>query len=92
MPNGDVVVVERFYTPLTGVACRFRLIERSVAESATEITGTILATLRPPLAVDNLEAITTMIVNDEPLLMVMSDDNLNRRTQRNLLLAFEIAP
>lgn len=90
MPGGDIVVVERFYTPLTGVACRIRLIDAETANDADVISGDVLATLRPPMTVDNLEAVTTLEVDGETLLIIASDDNLNRGTQRNLLLAFQL--
>lgn len=78
------VVVERAYDPVRGV--RIRVLQVEDAEAADPVE---LARLAAPLTVDNLEAAAVHVVDGEPWLLLLSDDNF-RDAQRTLLLAFAL--
>ena len=87
LDNGDVVVLERRFTVIGGVAARLRLL-KNVATGNLE--GKVIAELIPPVSVDNMEGIA---VRRDPsgnyLIYLLSDDNFFP-VQRTLLLIFEL--
>lgn len=91
LPNGDVLVLLRRFTPIDGVSAKFWRIKKSMLDSSDTITGEVIATLKPPLSVDNMEGIAVIDVskNGNPIIAVISDDNFNS-FQRTLLMIFEI--
>jgi len=92
LPDGDLVVVERAFSPALGVRCRvLRLAVGAIAAGAT-VQAVELARLASPLAVDNLEGVAaTRGPRGETLIWLISDDNFNP-LQRTILLKFELAP
>lgn len=91
--KGGVLVLERYYTPRTGVLCRIRRIAEKAIVPAAELDGPLVATFKPPLTVDNFEGIHARATDDgRTLVYLISDDNFNRREQRTLLLMFELEP
>ena len=93
LPNGDVVVVERYFTPREGVRARVRRITATDIHPGGEVSGELLADLRDPLTVDNFEGIEAIKgPKGETLIFLISDDNFKRLgPQRTLLLMFELA-
>ncbi|TQV73295.1 hypothetical protein FKG95_25075 [Denitrobaculum tricleocarpae] len=90
LPNGDILVLERSYTPIIGVAMRLRRIAEADIGPGKTLKGEELAVIRPPLAVDNMEGIDVKRGPDgETLVYLLSDNNFNI-IQRNLLLLFEL--
>jgi len=87
LDTGDVLVLERRFTVIGGVAARLRLL-KDVAKGNLE--GKVIAELIPPVSVDNMEGIA---VRREPsgkyLIYLVSDDNF-LPVQRTLLLIFEL--
>ncbi len=90
LPGGDILVLERSYIPIIGVAMRLRRIaEKDIAPGNT-LKGAEIAVIRPPLAVDNMEGIDVKSGPDgKTLVYLLSDNNFNI-LQRNLLLLFEL--
>ncbi len=94
LPDGDVLVVERRYTLRSGVAARVRRLAASAIEPGAELQGELIAELRPPVNVDNMEGIETIRPDAGPnagrqLVFLISDDNFNP-LQRTLLMMFEL--
>lgn len=89
LPDGRFVALERFYAPIIGARAR---ITRFAIDANGEIGPVeVLATLAPPMPVDNFEAIAAVRTADGATrIYIMSDDNFSRR-QRTLLLAFDLA-
>lgn len=90
-PDHPILVLQRRYTPETGVAARIVLFHPSPENggSRREISGLeTLAELAPPLTVDNMEGLA---FRDDggSFVYIISDDNFSP-TQRTLLLKFEI--
>ena len=94
LPSGDILVLQRRYTPADGVAARLvRLRAASVAAglAGRTLQGDLLAEWAPPYTVDNMEALAVIDRdNGSPRLIMMSDDNFSR-TQRTLLMVFDLA-
>ena len=57
LPDGNLLMVERRYSPLTGVAVRLCIIARNTIAPETTLICDPVADLRPPLTVDNFEAV-----------------------------------
>lgn len=90
LPDGDILVLERSYTPIIGVAMRLRRIAEADIGPGKTLKGEELAVIRPPLAVDNMEGIDVKQgAEGETLIYLLSDNNFNI-IQRNLLLLFEL--
>ena len=91
LPNGDVLVLLRRFTPTDGVSAKFWRIKKSMLDSSDIITGEVIATLKPPLSVDNMEGIAVIDTSKDgnPIIAVISDDNFNS-FQRTLLMILEI--
>lgn len=91
LPNGDVIVLERYYTPFVGPKARLkRLPAAGLAD--TRLKPETLAEWARPVSVDNMEALDARRAADgSTWLYVMSDDNRNR-LQRMLLMIFRLDP
>jgi len=90
LPNGDVLVLERFYTPRAGVRIRIKRVNQHAIFAGAEVTGEIIADLRPPMSIDNFEGIDVRQgPGGETLVYLISDDNFND-DQRTLLLMFAL--
>lgn len=98
LPNGDVLVLERRYVAIKGGSMRLRRIPRAEIVPHARLSGSVLATIAPPLTVDNMEAVAVRRGRDgEVLVYVMSDDNFRTGpgnfllpAQRTLLMMFRL--
>lgn len=88
--NGDVLVLERRYSLVSGWSGRIQRLSRASLDAGGTIVGQEIARFEPPLLVDNFEGIA---VREDPqvgtLVYVVTDDNFNRM-QRTLLLQFRL--
>ena len=94
LPGGDVLVLERRYTLRTGVAARVRRLAANAITPGTHLEAELIAELRPPGTVDNMEGIEVRRAETGPdagktLVYLVSDDNFNP-LQRTLLMMFEL--
>ncbi len=88
LPNGDVLLLMRYYSVLTGASAQIRLITSAEVESGV-IRGKQIAELKQPLNVDNMEGLDLQILDDGTVrLFIISDDNFSRR-QRTLFMVFD---
>ena len=88
LPNGDVLVLERGFTPREGLEIRLRRIAAAKIQDEAILDGEVVAELRPLLNVDNFEGLDSRV--DETgavFLYLLSDDNFSEK-QRTLLLMF----
>ena len=90
LPDGDLLVLERSYRPLIGVAMRLRRIRETEIAPGKILKGEELAVIRPPLAVDNMEGIDVKTGSEGEVLIYLLSDNNFSLLQRNLLLLFEL--
>ncbi|MDJ0947928.1 MAG: esterase-like activity of phytase family protein [Alphaproteobacteria bacterium] len=90
LPNGDVVVIERRFTVATGPAARLRRLAAATIQADARLSPDHLATLLPPLLLDNFEGVAARRgAQGETLIYLISDDNFNR-VQQTLLVMFEL--
>lgn len=89
---GDVLVLERFFTPLAGPKARLRRIPAPAVEGSSSLPSSVIAEWARPWSVDNMEALDIRRAEDgSAWLYVMSDDNHNG-LQRTLLMVFRLQP
>lgn len=90
LADGDLIVVERRYTLIGGVAALLRRVSKDRIQAGARLDGPELARIAPPLTVDNMEGIaTTRDSAGRTLIYLLSDDNYSV-LQRTLLLMFEL--
>lgn len=92
LENGDVIVLERYFTPLVGPKARLQRIPADAIRPGASLPSELLAEWARPVSVDNMEALDLRRAADGSLwLYVMSDDNQNP-WQRTLLMVFRLVP
>ncbi len=89
LPGGEILVLERFYTPAEGVKARLTLIPAGEPAAGARLRPRELALLEPPFPVDNLEAMAARREGERTLVYLLSDDNYSP-LQRTLLLCFAL--
>ncbi len=90
LPDGDLLLLERRYTPLGGPGARLSIVPAASVQSNARLTGEEVARITLPLSVDNFEALAVRRAPDGfTLVYLLSDDNRNI-LQRTLLLQFRL--
>jgi hypothetical protein len=86
LPDGRLLVLNRRVAVLEGLTAKLVLLRAGagVLSAAGEV-----ADLRPPLTVDNMEALSVTREGDRTIVWIASDDNYNP-LQRTLLLKFTL--
>ncbi|MGB1088701.1 MAG: esterase-like activity of phytase family protein, partial [Alphaproteobacteria bacterium] len=89
LPDGDVLLLERSYSPLAGVAMQLRRVPLSEIERG-HLEGTIMVRLGGGYTIDNFEAMALhQRVDGTVLLYLISDDNFNP-AQRTLFMVYAL--
>jgi hypothetical protein len=88
LPSGDLLVLERGFSPLLGFSSRLVLVRGEQVRPGGVLDGTLLVSLVPPYPSDNYEGIAVRREGGHIALYVISDDNYFW-LQRTLLLKFE---
>ncbi|WP_448188405.1 esterase-like activity of phytase family protein [Azospirillum sp. sgz301742] len=87
LPDGDVLVLERFFSLLGGVKARIARVARADLKPGAVVDGEELARLEPPLLTDNYEGIAAVPgAAGETLVYVVSDDNFSALQRTYLLM------
>ena len=90
LPDGDLLLLERRYSPAGGVGVQIRKIPGADAKANALLDGPVILQASNRYSIDNMEGIATRTANDgKQLVYLMSDDNFNP-LQRTLLLQFEM--
>jgi hypothetical protein len=84
LPGGDLLVLERRFTVLTGVSIRIRRIPAAELRAGARLVPREIFRVRPPLAVDNFEGLAAEQRRGVTYLYLVSDDNFSA-LQRTLL-------
>lgn len=88
LPSGDLLILERRFTPFIGLAFRIRRIALSTVKPGAILDGEVLIEADLSAQIDNMEALMVHRGADgRVILTVMSDDNFSI-LQRNLVLRF----
>lgn len=87
--DGRIVTLHRSASITGGLAASVGIVDVAALRAGAAIAPRIVATLRPPLNVDNMEAVAAERVGGRTFLWIASDDNFSA-LQRTLLLEFEL--
>ena len=90
-PTGDLLVLERSYSRLTGVGMRIRRISLAEVKPGATVDGPVLVEADMGFQIDNMEGLSVHRAADGALVLTLiSDDNFSI-IQRTLLLQFTLA-
>lgn len=90
LPDGGLVVLERSFSYAGGIMARVMRLDLAADASRQPLAPQELAFLKPPLTLDNFEAVDARLgPQGETLIYLLSDDNFSF-WQRSLLLLFEL--
>lgn len=90
LPGDDILVLLRRFSPLTGVAASLMRIDAAAVVPEQPFSGDVLATLLPPLTVDNMEGLAVRRGSDGRTWLYLLSDNNFRSLQRTLLLIYAL--
>jgi len=89
LPDGRVVVLHRRFDVTHAFSSAITIIDPRGIHKDGVVTGKLVAMLRPPLTVDNMEALAIESQGGRTVLWIASDDNYFFG-ERTLLMAFEL--
>lgn len=90
LPPNDLLLLERSYSPLSGVAMRIRRIALGTIKPGALVDGEPLIVADLAYQIDNMEGIgVSRDANGDTILTLVSDDNFSP-LQRTLLLQFKL--
>jgi hypothetical protein len=91
LPDGDMLILERFYAPLSGVGMRIRRIAGATIRPGAVLDGPVLIQADLGQQIDNMEGLAIhRNEKGETILTLISDDNFSW-LQRTVLLEFALA-
>lgn len=89
-PKGELFLLERSFTPTTGVAMQIRRFALAQVKPGALLEGDILLTADMGFEIDNMEGLSvTVNAKGETLFTIVSDDNFSP-LQRTILLRFAL--
>jgi hypothetical protein len=89
LPDGRVLIVNRRFTIIEGVSAKLTIVDpRQIAENQI-LPSRLIATLKPPLRIDNMEALSIEQRRGRTIVWLASDDNFNP-LQQTLLMKFAL--
>ena len=90
LPSGDILVLERKFSWLTGLFIRMRRVALTDIRPGALVDGPVLFSADLRQSIDNMEGLSVHRGPDgETVLTMISDDNFSR-LQRTLLMQFEL--
>jgi hypothetical protein len=89
MPDGRLVVLNRHFGVFDGFWAAVTIIDPAKIQPGAVVEGTLIAELKPPLNVDNMEGISVTQEGGRTIIWMVSDDN-QVPVERTLLLKFEL--
>lgn len=89
LPDGRVLIVNRHFSIMDGVAAILTVIDPRQIRKGRIVPSETIATLKPPLQIDNMEALSVEHQNDRTIVWIASDDNFNP-LQQTILLKFAL--
>lgn len=87
--DGRLMTLHRSFSISHGVAASVGIVDLDAFTAGAIVTPRIVATLRPPFTVDNMEALAVEHVGARTFVWIASDDNFIA-LQRTLLMRFEL--
>jgi hypothetical protein len=90
LPDGRLILLNRRFAWFEGFSAVLTVAGTGGLAGGATIAGRELAALRPPVSVDNMEALSVTVEHGRTIVWLASDDNFFP-LQRTLLLKFELA-
>ncbi|PRD44408.1 hypothetical protein C5748_07480 [Phyllobacterium phragmitis] len=91
LPDGDLLILERQYALVSGVALRIRRIKSETIRPGATVDGVVMLKADMSYQIDNMEGIDVWTDSEgHQVLSLISDDNYSL-WQRNLYLEFRLA-
>ncbi|MEO0327031.1 MAG: esterase-like activity of phytase family protein [Pseudomonadota bacterium] len=91
LPNGDLLILERYYSFFSGVYMRLRRILGKDIKPGNTLDGEVLISVNNNYKIDNMEGLAVSKTDDEGTRLTMiSDDNFSK-SQQTLILEFLLA-
>ncbi len=92
LPDGSLLVLERWFTPLRGLGMRVRRIDPVTIKPGATVDGPIVVSGDLGYQIDNMEGLSVwQNASGETMISILSDDNFSI-FQRSLLLEFAYKP
>jgi hypothetical protein len=89
LPDGRLILLNRRYALFEGISAVVTVADVRALRPGGTIEGREIAALRPPLTVDNMEALSVTVENGRTIVWIASDDNFFP-LQQTLLLKFAL--
>jgi hypothetical protein len=89
LPDGRVLLLNRRFALMEGISAKLVAARLPALERGGRIEGEEVATLQPPITVDNMEALSVTAEGGRTIVWIASDDNFSP-LQRTLLMKFEL--
>ncbi len=90
LPDGRMLLLNRRYAGLEGISAKLIVARLSSLQAGTVIVGQEIADFRPPVTIDNMEALAVTREGERTIVWIASDDNFSP-LQRTLLMKFALA-
>lgn len=90
LPGGDLVLLERSFSLLQGVAIRLRLIRAGDISPDATVDGEELMTADMSHRIDNMEGVDAFRAADGTTHLILVSDNNNSFLQSNIMLEFRL--
>lgn len=89
LPDGRVIVLHRRFGLFEGFSAAIGIIDPAAVKPGATVVGELVAELKPPLTIDNMEGISVVQEEGGIVLWLISDDN-QVPIERTLLLKFKL--
>jgi hypothetical protein len=90
LPDGDLLILERKYSPETGVAMRIRRLPLAAIKPGATVDGRTVVEADSRFMIDNMEALSVHRAPSGAIVVtLLSDDNFSR-LQKTILLQFTL--
>lgn len=90
LPDGRLLLLHREIGFPRGFAAKLAILEPSTIIGGESVKGRVIATIAPPLLVDNMEGAAITREGDDIIIWLISDNNFNI-WQRTLLMKFKLS-
>ncbi|MEP3777430.1 MAG: esterase-like activity of phytase family protein [Shimia thalassica] len=91
LPDGRALLLHRRFTPLEGVSAIISIGDLSEITAGKIWTSQRIAKLKPPMKVDNMEALAVTVEGKDTIIWIASDDNF-QAIQESILMKFRLLP
>jgi hypothetical protein len=90
LPDGRILLLNRRISFPNGFTAKLAVLSPSDIRKDETVTPKVIATLAPPLLVDNMEGLAITEEGGQAIVWMMSDNNFSTLFQRTLLMKFAL--